>query len=264
MAKVPALDEQIIEQAAHVLGEAGTGSDITQIFQRIGLNDNSGESTKWRRIHAVLCNAQRQNGVAVKFFCFIKQMLAPVRFRNNPAQLKKLIEDLNEILVFAGFQMEESGKFVAVAKVKTVSEAQKRAMSMRRKLIDHGAHSETLKYCTEELMENDAFHAVLESCKGIFARIRTMTGLKGDGHKLIDDAFGGDKPLLALNSLRTETEKSEQTGLIFLLKGCVSACRNPRAHEPRILWAGTDDEALDGFALVSMLHRQLDKCVHTF
>lgn len=263
MAKVPRLDEQIIEQAARVLGDAGSGDDITRIFLDIGLTDHSGESTKWRRINSVLCNAQRQNGVANKFFEFIQKILAPVRFRNHPEQLKRLIDDLNQVLLFAGFRFEETGEFISVGKANTLSEAQKRAMSMRRKLIDRGAHAETLKYCTAELMEDNAFHGVLEACKGLFERIREMTGLTGDGHTLIDAAFGGKKPLLALNSLCTETEQSEQTGLIFLLKGCVSACRNPRAHEPRILWGGTNDEALDGFSLVSMLHRKLDKCNRT-
>lgn len=263
MANVPRLDEQIIEQAARVLGNAGSGNDITRIFQAVGLTDHSGESTKWRRIHSVLCNAQRQNGVANKFFEFIQKILAPVRFRNTPEQLKRHIDDLNQVLLFAGFRFEENGAFIAVGKANTLSEAQKRAMSMRRKLMDCGAHAETLKYCTAELMEDDAFHGVFEACKGLFARIRKMTGLTSDGHKLIDAAFGGQKPLLALNSLRTETEQSEQTGLIFLLKGCASACRNPRAHEPRILWGGTNDEALDAFSLLSMLHRKLDKCVKT-
>ena len=74
MANVPRLDEQIIEQAARVLGNAGSGNDITRIFQAVGLTDYSGESTKWRRIHSVLCNAQRQNGVANKFFEFIQKL----------------------------------------------------------------------------------------------------------------------------------------------------------------------------------------------
>lgn len=263
MVLVPRIDEQIIEEASRILGDAGSGRDITNAFSDLGLIDNSGESTKWRRIRAVLCSAQRQDGMAVKFVLFVKKMLFPVRFRNEPEKLKRLIDDLNHVLLFAGLKYAENGDFVVVQGAKTLDEATKRALSMRRKLVDRGAHAETLRYCIAELLGNDAFHGVLEACKGLSERIRQMTGLKADGHALIDAAFGGNPPLLALNSLRTETEKSEQTGLMYLLKGCASACRNPPAHEPRILWAGTDDDALDSLNLVSLLHKKLDKCVRT-
>lgn len=44
-----------------------------------------------------------------------------------------------------------------------------------------------------------------------------------------------------------------------LLKGCFAAVRNPRAHEPRILWKGEDDAA-DYLTLIFLLHRKLDAC----
>ncbi len=263
MTNVPRIEEQIIEGAANILADAGSGSDITNIFSDLGMIDNSGESTKWRRIRYVLCNAQRQDGVAVKFVMFVRKMLSPVRFRNDPNRLKQLIDDINNVLIFAGLKFEENGDFVAIQMAESISDAEKKVSSIRRKLIDRGAHSETLRYCTAELIGNDTFHGVLEACKGLFERIRQMTNLVQDGHRLIDAAFGGEVPILALNSLRTETEKSEQTGFMYLLKGCASACRNPIAHEPRILWAGTDDDALDSLILVSMLHKKLDKCVRT-
>ena len=68
--------------------------------------------------------------------------------------------------------------------------------------------------------------------------------------------------LLALNTLRSETEQSEHKGFAALLKGCFGAVRDPLAHEPKILWEGEDDAA-DYLSLVSLLHRKLDDCVHT-
>ena len=50
-------------------------------------------------------------------------------------------------------------------------------------------------------------------------------------------------PVLAFNSLRTETERSEHKGFVTLLKGCFAASRNPLAHEPVILSDGDDDAA---------------------
>jgi uncharacterized protein (TIGR02391 family) len=66
--------------------------------------------------------------------------------------------------------------------------------------------------------------------------------------------------LLAINSLQTETERSEHKGFAALLKGCFAAIRNPLAHEPKILWQGEDDAA-DYLSLISLVHRKLDDAV---
>jgi uncharacterized protein (TIGR02391 family) len=84
--------------------------------------------------------------------------------------------------------------------------------------------------------------------------------LHTDGAALLDEAFSLKKPLVAFNSLQTETERSEHAGFAMLLKGCFSAVRNPLAHEPKILWKGEDDAA-DYLTLVSLLHRKLDEAV---
>ena len=71
-----------------------------------------------------------------------------------------------------------------------------------------------------------------------------------------------DHPVLAINTLQTETERSEHKGFAALLKGCFAAVRNPLAHEPKILWQGEDDAA-DYLSLISLLHRKLDDCIPT-
>jgi uncharacterized protein (TIGR02391 family) len=60
-----------------------------------------------------------------------------------------------------------------------------------------------------------------------------------------------EKPLLAFNTLQTETEKSEHKGFAQLLKGCLAAIRNPIAHGPKILWQGETDAA-DYLTLISI------------
>ena len=105
-------------------------------------------------------------------------------------------------------------------------------------------------------------HAVFEAAKGLAQRIRDLSGIQADGATLVDRVFAVDQPVLAINSLRTETEKSEHKGFAALLKGCFGAVRNPLAHEPRILWRGEDDAA-DYLSLISLLHRKLDDCVPT-
>lgn len=108
-------------------------------------------------------------------------------------------------------------------------------------------------------MSEDYFHALFEASKGLAQRIRDLSEESGDGAKLVEKVFSPKQPILAFNSLQTETEKSEHRGFAELLKGCFAAVRNPVAHEPRILWKGEDDAA-DYLTLISLLHRKLDAC----
>ncbi|WP_276309372.1 TIGR02391 family protein [Cryobacterium aureum] len=47
-----------------------------------------------------------------------------------------------------------------------------------------------------------------------------------------------------------------------LAKGLFSAFRNPVAHEPRIEWVLTEQDALDVLGTLSMIHRRLDSATH--
>jgi uncharacterized protein (TIGR02391 family) len=119
-----------------------------------------------------------------------------------------------------------------------------------------------LKYCRTELLQDNYFHAVFEATKGLAQRIRDLSGVDADGAALVDRAFSIERPVLAFNTLRSQTEKTEHKGFAALLKGCFAAVRNPLAHEPKILWEGEDDAA-DYLSLISLLHRKLDECVST-
>jgi uncharacterized protein (TIGR02391 family) len=68
-------------------------------------------------------------------------------------------------------------------------------------------------------------------------------------------------PILSINSLRTETEISEQKGFSNLLVGLFGAIRNPTAHAPKITWPMSELDALDILSLVSFVHRKLDGVV---
>ena len=263
MSNIPKLTQQVIEQSARILGECGTGDEITRMFHDIGVVDDSGESTKWRRINTVLCRAQQRDGNATRFIEFVQRMLSPVRYVGRADCFKADIESLNQVICFDGLRYGEDGSFRYISPTTTLTEAERRANSLRVQLVNRNAHAEVLKYCTAELVANDAFHAIFEACKGVFERIRTMSGSTLDGNRLIESVFGGAMPILALNTLQTQTERDEQSGLMSLLKGCASACRNPIAHEPRVLWAGSDEDALDSLVLISLLHKKLDRCVRT-
>jgi uncharacterized protein (TIGR02391 family) len=123
-----------------------------------------------------------------------------------------------------------------------------------------------LRFCKAELLEKNFFHAVLEAAKSVFERLRSMTALTSDGAALADAALSSiasGVPLLAINSLQTESEQSEQKGFVNLLKGIAGMVRNVHAHAPRISWAIEEVDALDVLTTISFIHRRLDQAVPT-
>lgn len=181
---------------------------------------------------------------------------------NKKNEFESHRSELNAILILHGLEYGDDGEFRIIPRAKTLSEAEQRVRNVRIKLNHRDTHPEVYKYCKSELMQTNEFHAVLEACKGLLQRIRNMAGIEADGANLINTVFSIKKPILAFNTLQTETEKSEHKGFAFLLKGCSSMIRNPRAHCPKILWKGETD-TVDYFNLISMLHRKLDQCIKT-
>ena len=251
-----------MEALAKLLGECGSGSDISRVLRGRGLTDTSDESTKWRRLYAIFLESQRQHRCANRVLDFIQAFLAPARFVGRSEEFEQHRMELNSILGFSGLEYGKDGQFRQMAAVRTLDEAEARARTIRAKFQGRRMHSEVLKYCRSELLQDNYFHAVFEAAKGLAQRIREMSGAQGDGAALVDQVFSIDRPLLAFTALLTETERSEHKGFAALLKGCFAAVRNPLAHEPKILWQGEDDAA-DYLSLISLLHRKLDDCVPT-
>ena len=129
---------------------------------------------------------------------------------------------------------------------------------MRANLATRGVHPDVLRFCREELLADNYFHAVMEAVKSVADKLRSQTGLTDDGAALVDRALGGSPPMVAINPLKTESEKSEQKGFANLMRGAFGMFRNTTAHEARINWPMTKDDAEDLFSLVSLIHRRLD------
>jgi len=262
MSSVPKFTGGQVESLAKVLGDCGSGTDITRVLADRSLIDNSGESTKWRRLYWVFNDSQKQHGCANHVLDFIQSFLTPARFVGRSEDFEKNRQELNTVLAFSGLEYGSDGKFRTCNTAETLTEAERRVKTIQSKFQGRPIHPEVLTYCRAELLKDNYFHAVFEASKGLAQRIRDLSGVQLDGAALVDRVFAVDRPVLALNSLQTETEKSEHKGFSALLKGCFGAVRNPLAHEPKVLWEGEDDAA-DYLTLISLLHRKLDVCVKT-
>ncbi len=263
MNKIPTFDSAHLKVLSRCLGEIGTGSDIDRVLQEKNIIDNSGVSTKWRRLYSIFMESQKKYKCSNQIIDFIRTFFQPVNFIEQKETFETHREELNKILVFSGLTYESTGQICYCKKVQTLDEVEKSVKTIRSKLRGRKMHAEVLKYCKSELMQDNLFHAVFEASKGLAERIREKSKIDEDGTFLVDKVFSIEQPLLAFNKLQTDTEKSEHKGFASLLKGCFSAFRNPTAHQPKILWQGDEDDIIDCFSLISFLHRRLDRCVPT-
>lgn len=262
MNSIPSFPEGQVEALAKTLGECGSGSDITRVLNDRRLVDGSGESTKWRRLYSIFLATQLADRCANRVLDFIQAFLTPSRFVGKAEEFERRRLELNTSLAFSGLEYGKDGQFRRIMAARTLDEAEARVRTIRAKFQGRTIHPEVLKYCRAELLQDNYFHAVFEASKGLAQRIREASGTLGDGAALVDQVFSIDRPLLAFNELRTDTQRSEHRGFASLLKGCFAAVRNPLAHEPKVLWQGEDDAA-DYLSLISLLHRKLDDCVPT-
>ena len=166
--------------------------------------------------------------------------------------------NLNRALAFAGLAVDETGALSSVEKATTLPEAQRRARDLRNDLEGRGVHPDVLAFCRAELLADNYVHAVQEAVKSVADKVRRKTGLVDDGGVLVDRAFGGETPMIAINPRKTISEKSEQTGFANLMKGAFGMFRNTTAHEAKINWDMTKEDAEDLLTIVSLIHRRLD------
>ena len=260
----PPFSAGAVEEVCKVLGEAVTGSQIPNIIACLRVPESPGDerNTKWKRLFNAVAARQNAQQDGRPLIRLVAEVMAPVRFQ-SVATYEEVRSNLNSKLLLSGFEIREDGKVRRATQAVTLSEAQRRADYLRDELVRRGVHSDVLIFCKAELVEQNYFHAVLEACKSVADKLRTLSGLSGDSSGLVDAACGlrSGGPRVAFNALATKWDESEHQGICMLLKGVFSAFRNPTAHAPKISWATSQADALDMLTLVSMLHRRLDAAV---
>lgn len=259
---IPLFSDNILRQLANLLEGAATHRELSGIFSAAGIAECGGQP-KWERILLALSQRQASDRCGNNVGAFIQTMMDPVRFVRRDASFDEMRVKLNTILAFCGLQLGTNGRLHAVSHAQTLSEAQERASRLRSELTRRGVHHDVLAFCRAELLEQNFFHAILEATKSVADKLRSKTGLQCDGAELVDTAFKISHPLLALNTLVSESEQSEQKGFGNLLKGMFGMFRNPTAHAPKVRKSYTEEEALDLLTLVSFMHRTIDAATRT-
>lgn len=269
MAAIPKFNEPNLQALSDILGDTSTGltgSEIGRFLQECGFPDPIPEMTKRLRLYAALAAKQNADGCANNILGFVEHVMNPVRHVGHRDYFESERAKLNGVLAFSGLSLGEDGKLRPVTTARTLTEAEAMASALRKALVERKVHADVLKFCRAELLVDNYFHAVFEAAKSVAEKLRQKTGLGSDGSQLVDEALGMGKagcPRLTFNSLRTESERSEHSGLMNLIKGLFGAFRNTAAHAPKIHWNITEQDALDILTTISLVHRRLDSAVRT-
>lgn len=253
-----------LQAIADALGDTDfglTGSEIQQLLRTCRMQDPSPDITKRHRLYNAFARVQNETQDRVPVLAFIRHAMKPAKYIRQPGRYEPMRMNLNKALAFAGLAVESSGKLVSAERVETLSEAQKRANDLRDDLSLRNVHPDVLRFCREELLVENYFHAILEAAKGVSDKLRARTGLIDDGATLVDRALAGELPLLIINPFLTETDRAEQRGFANLVKGLFGMFRNPTAHAPKISWAVNKEDAEDVFTLLSLIHRRIDSAM---
>lgn len=121
-----------------------------------------------------------------------------------------------------------------------------RISALARKRFDAGFYGD----CVET-----AYKEINESVKRI---VKDTTGRELDGAGLMTTAFSPTSPIIALNSMASESDRSEQQGYMQIFAGAMTGIRNPKAHGN----LNPDSrKALHLICLASLLMHKLDERV---
>jgi uncharacterized protein (TIGR02391 family) len=264
MNRIPPFDAQQLTSIAKILADTTgglTGSQIGYLLQDSKIPDVSPDQTKWKRLFNAFVGLQNDRQFGNHVVVFINKAMSPVQYTSSPDVFESRRDQLNAVLSFSGMSIGDDGKVRWAARATNLDEALQRANRLHAVLVSRDVHKDVLEFCRAELLQENYFHAVFEAMKSIAAKIRGMSGLTSDGADLVTQAFalGKDcKPLLAINALKTETDKGEQRGFVNLLIGLFGTIRNPTAHNPKIEWPMPEQDALDILTMASLIHRKLD------
>jgi uncharacterized protein (TIGR02391 family) len=237
MMKFPQLSAAQVESICRAVANTDnglTGSEIGTMLSELGIDDPDPSNTKWRRLYGAVvarANLTKSTNIVPHVLDYV---FDPARGLLDPDRYRWMMSQVNQTLMLSGVSVRDDGRFHAVSRATSVSEVQRRTDALREKLQKRSAHPRVMACCTEELLADDYFHAVHEAAKSLCDHVREISGLDEDGSRLMDIAFSTKSPYVAINGLRTESERSEQNGLKELLKGVVSMVRNTTAHELRI------------------------------
>jgi uncharacterized protein (TIGR02391 family) len=253
-------DEITLRNLSNIISGILTHRQISEHLQGASITDTGEGSNKSDRLFYSLKARQKQDNCGNNVLSFVTRILNPKRY-NDEAEFERHRTSINEKLVYDGVEIDKAGQSRQVNKAKTISEAKKRSLKIKEKVHGIGVHNDILPYCEEEWLKENYFHAILEITKSVASKLRQKSGYTSDGAELVDECFGlgkDNKPMLAFNTLRTDSEQSEHKGFGNFVKGFFSMYRNPKAHDPKLFEDTQLTEMTEVLVVATIIQNRLD------
>ncbi len=261
------IDTQFIDTISKILSDYLSHSEITRMGEVLCFpqNDQNSGLNKHKRIHNLMSDILNKTQNVQNIRLVIEYICNPLRYIDNTSIFEQLRTALNIPLSLQGLTISDNGRMVSTTVSNTISEAKKRFETLDSRLRELKVHTHVLKFCTQELLQENYFHAVFEASKGIFYRIRLITGSSMDSASLIDQCFKLKEPVVIINGnkLQTLDEQSEYKGLKNLLLTIAHLYRNSKAHKLKFYNPDSIDDAITALTLMSLAHNLLDNCTNT-
>lgn len=262
--KRPPLSPEQLESICRTIADTAdglTGSEIGKILADSQIPDVDSTNTKWKRLYNAFVSWQKQYACSNNILNFLKSALQPIKYIGKENLFEARRHEVNKRLSFIGTEISEKGTLREITQSHTITEAEQRASRFKYKLDARNVHAEIFKYCATEIMDENYFHTVFESVKSIADRLRFLTNIHADGNALAEVAFSLKNPLIKINLLNDDNDRSEHLGLMNIIKGLFGLIRNPTAHIPKIKFVISEDDALDTLIVVSLVHKKLDAVI---
>ena len=261
-------DDTTLRSISEIISGVLTHKQISEHFHNCSIDDIAAEgSNKQDRLYFSFKSKQKADNCGDNILNFILKILKPGRY-DSVSDFEKDRTNINSKLLFEGIEIDKTGKAREVEKAKTISEAISRSNKIKDKVHGIGIHHDILPYCESEWLNENYFHAILEITKSVAEKLRQKSGYIADGSLLVDECFAVGKesipkPMLAFNTLSTESEHSEHKGFGNFIKGFFSMYRNPKAHDPKYLDDTQLIEMTEVLVVATIIHNKLDKTFKT-
>jgi len=139
---------------------------------------------------------------------------------------------------------------------KKVDLAQDSSNSVRAAFEGLDLHPRIANVCVDLYRDGHYRNAVLDASLSLINMVKEKSRKHDlDGTPLMRMVFSKNKPILAFNDLKDQTDLDEQEGFMHLFEGAALALRNPRAHE---ISDDSPEQALEYIAFLSLLAKQVD------
>ena len=262
--KIVPFPDEVLEHIAWIIARTRSGSEITRFFQAAGYPEfvHDGSTKKWF-VLACLQNLNQRTDVAYHVVKIVEKLADPKQYIDTPEVHKSIVEDLNKALVFHGLVVNKSNRVVLSRELPPNTPVAKPTSKTEVDLFKRLALHPKIREVSEALFRDGYYaQAIFEAFKAVNNAVKAKSGLLDkDGQSLMAAAFSGNPPPLALNAMRTQSERDEQDGFKFLFMGAMAGIRNPKAHET----IKQDDpyRTLHYLALASLLMARVDEAIVT-